>query len=312
MTVEPSGRITIDKVDQSKPLAEWKSLLADFGRRRHLSYPTDFDTRAYVFEEPGEGWVEEARRLHLESRERAKAGLAHEFGPDRLDRKIEDFVAIGVKPFSILAYHNHFFDQVRRAFVIGAYYPALVGACALGERILNHLTLDLRDLYKRTPEYKRVYRKDSFDNWQIPIDVLEAWNVLLPKAVSEFRALMGLRHRSIHFNASSYATLREDALAAICHMRKIIDQQFTAFGDRPWFIMGTKGHVFIKREWEQNPFVKTYYLPTCPFVGPHFAISFDQGLSFHDHTDYGDGEWTDDEFAAAFNVRSPEDLVKVG
>lgn len=133
---------------------------------------------------------------------------------------------------------------------------------------------------------------------------------MLPKAAAEFRALKVLRHRSIHFNVSTYGTLREDALAAIHHMREIIDQQFTAFGNRPWFIMGTRGHIFIKREWEENPFIKTYYLPTCPFVGPYFAISFDQGLMFHDHPDYGDGDWTDEEFAAAFEARSPEQLAK--
>lgn len=312
MTTRPTERVTIDKVDHSKPLAEWKPLLADFGRRRHLSYTMDFDTRARVFEEPGDGWTEEVRQLHFENRERTKARLAQEFGSDHLDKKIENFVAIGFKPFSVLAYHNQFFDQARRAFVIGAYYPALVSACALGERILNHLILDLRDFYKHTPEYKRVYRKDSFDDWKIPIDTLETWNVLLPKAVAELRALMMLRHRSIHFSVSTYATLREDALAAIHHMREVVDQQFTAFGNRPWFITGTRGHIFIKREWEEDPFIKTYYLPTCPFVGPYFAISFDQGLIFHDHPDYGDGEWTDEEFAAAFEARIPEQLAKVG
>lgn len=54
-------------------------------------------------------------------------------------------------------------------------YPALVGACALGERILNHLILDLRGAYAHTPEYKRVHRKDSFDDWRVPIDTLAAW-----------------------------------------------------------------------------------------------------------------------------------------
>jgi len=229
-----------------------------------------------------------------------------------LDKKIENFVAIGTKPFSVLAYHNQFFDQARRAFVIGAYYPALVSACALGERILNHLILDLRDFYKHTPEYKRVHRNNSFDRWKLPIDTLEAWNVLLPEAAAEFRALEVLRHRSIHFNISTYTTLRDDALTAIHHMRKIIEQQFATSGDRPWFIKETIGHRFIKREWEENPFIKTYYLPTCPFVGPYFTISFDQGLRFHDHPDYGDGDWTDEEFAAAFEARSPEHLAQGG
>lgn len=302
-----SERITIDKVDRTKP--DWKSRLADFGRRRHLSYTMDFDTRVFLFEEPGEQWEDEPRRLHLENRERVKAELEREFGSDRLDQKIANFVAIKSKPFSVISYHNQFFDQARRAFVVGAYYPALVAACALGERILNHLMLDLRDFYKSTPEYKLVFRKHSFDNWAVPIDTLEAWNILRPTAVTEFRALMELRHRSVHFNVSTYRTLREDALAAILHLREIIDEQFTAFCARPWFIKGTSGQIFIKREWEDNPFIKKFYLPTCPFVGPNFSISFRQGLRFYDHADYGDGAWTDEEFAAAFETRKPEDLA---
>ncbi|HXQ05400.1 MAG TPA: hypothetical protein VN831_11680 [Bradyrhizobium sp.] len=306
MTDDTPQRFTIDQVDQSLPLDQWKPRLADYGRRRHLSYTLDFDTRVHTLEDPGMGWDEAARAMHLKNQELTRQRLGAEFGTDALDAKVQNFIDIGSKPFSVLAYHNRLFDEVRRAFVIGAYYPALVGACALGERILNHLILDLRAQYSHTPEYKKVFRKDSFDDWRIVIDALEAWEMLLPKAVSEFRALMTLRHRSIHFNVSTYSTLREDALTAILHMREIIDQQFTAFGLRPWFILGTKGHIFIKREWEKNPFVKAYYLPTCPFVGPYFAISFTHGLRFHDHNDYGDGAWTDEGFAQVFNDRTFE------
>jgi hypothetical protein len=132
----------------------------------------------------------------------------------------------------------------------------------------------------------------------------------LPRAVEEFRALMPLRHRSVHFNVSTYATLREDALAAILHIRHIIDEQFTAFGARSWFIEGTSGLIFIKREWEDNPFVRTFYLPTCPFVGPHVAISFQDGVKFYDKSNYGDGDWSDEEFAVAYETRSTEDVVR--
>lgn len=302
--------MTIDQADQSRPAAEWKPLVADRGRRRRMSYTMDFDTRCHLFEEPGENWEEMPRQLHLNNRERARAGLASEFGSHNLDDKIANFVAIGSKPFSVVSYHNALFDHVRRAFVIGAYYPALLGACALGERILNHLILDLRDSYRHTAEYRTVARKDSFADWAHAIGTLEAWGVLLPGAADEFRALMPLRHRSVHFNTSTYATLREDALAAVLHVREIIDQQFTAFGARPWFIEGTRGLIFIKREWEDDPFVRAFYLSTCPFVGPHVAISFQYGLNFYDRNDYGDGDWSDEEFAVAYETRSPDDIVK--
>ena len=309
MAAQSNPRVTIDKVDSTRPLAEWKPLLADFGRRRHLCYTMDFDTRALLLKEHSDSGDDEARGHHTEIQKRLRDSLAKEYGSDQLEKKIENFVAIGTKPFSILAYHNQFFEQTRRSFVIGAYYPALLSACSLGERILNHLILDLREFYKKTKQYKIVSRKASFDNWQIAIDVLEAWHILLPEVIVEFNALRLLRNRSIHFNAATYANLRDDALAAIYHIREIIDQQFTAFGKRPWFIEGTKGHIFIKRKWEENPFVRTYYLPTCPFVGPYFAILFDGGLQFVDHADYGDGDWTDEEFAAVFEARSSEQLA---
>jgi hypothetical protein len=187
----------------------------------------------------------------------------------------------------------------------------LVGACALGERILNHLILDMRPSFRHTPEFKHVYRKDSFDNWDIPIDTLEAWDILLPEAVSEFKLLRSLRHRSIHFNVDTYGTLREDALAAILHMRTIIEQQFGSFALRPWFIAGTKGHVFIKKEYETDPFVVKYFIPRCPFVGPLFGMDFgENGWTIFDVPDYGDGAWSDEEYAQQYNERDPMKVAK--
>jgi hypothetical protein len=210
----------------------------------------------------------------------------------------------------VLAHHNLLFHQVRQSFVIGSYYPALVGACALGERILNHLIIDLRDFYRATPEYRRVHRKNSFDDWRLPIDTLEAWGVLLPAAATEFRELMPLRHRSIHFNVSTYSTLRDDALAAILNMRTIIEQQFGTFALRPWFIEGTLGHVFIRKSYEVHPFIRTYFLPRCPFVGPLFAMRHGpNGWKFFDLADYGPGEWSDEEFALQYNERDPDAVV---
>jgi len=272
----------------------------------------DFDTRSIILRTEVDGHLEEnVKEVLLNSKKDIRDSLVREYGEYAIEEKVGNFVAIDTKPFSTLAYHNQFFDQVRRAFVIGAYYPALVGACAMGERILNHLLLDLRGFYKQTPEYRRVFKKDSFDDWRVPINALETWGILLPKAVIEFRQLMSLRHRSIHFNASTYNSLRDDALSAILHMRTIIELQFGTFTDAPWFIPGTKGHCFIKKEYETHPFVKTYFLPKCPFVGPLFAMDFNVGgWRFFDMENYGAGSWTDEEFAKQYNDRDPEMVVK--
>jgi hypothetical protein len=312
MSTEEAPRVTIADVDPAIPLEEMKKLIVDSGRRRHLSWHRDFDTRSAILATKiEEHWEDPIKAMWIRNQQDIRAALLKEYGELQIEEKIKNFIAIGTKPFSILAYHNAFFDQVRRAFVIGSYYPALTGACSLGERILNHIILDLRDQYKHTPEYKHVHRKSSFDDWRVPINALEAWGMLLPKAVTEFRALHALRNRSIHFRLGTYSTLREDALAAVLHMREIIEQQFGSFGPHPWFIPGTAGQVFIKKEFEKNPFVRAYFLTNCPFVGPLFSIDFVAGSPrFNDFLDYGDGIWSDDEFAAQFNERDPNKLAK--
>ena len=305
------ARPTIYDIPLGLSLGEFKARIPDAGRRRHLSWGMDFDSRALTLGQKIEDeWEPHVKELHRANAERARVGLSAEFGTFNIDTKIANFIAIGTKPMSVLAYHNQFFEQVRRAFVMGDYYPALVGACALGERILNHLILDMRHFFKLEPEYKKVYRKDSFDDWNVPIATLEAWHILLPTAVTEFRALLQLRHRSVHFNAGTYNTLRDDALAAVLHMRLIIEQQFGSFAARPWFISGTKGHVFIKKEYEIHPFIMAYFIPHCPFVGPLFGMNYDEaGWHIFDVPDYGDGMWTDEEFAREYNERDHTKVV---
>jgi hypothetical protein len=301
-------RYTVSNVPKDISFDEARVLIADSGRRRLLSWGFDFDSRAAVLLNNAGDFDEGFRNAELE---RLRVSISAEFGERNVDQKVTDFIDIDTKPMSVLAYHNAFFAQVRSSFVAGAYYPALVGACALGERILNHLVIDMRPFFKHTAEYKSIYRKNSFDNWNTAIDVLVAWKILLPIASEEFRKLKQLRDRSIHFNVATYNTLREDALAAIIHMRTIIEQQFGSFALRPWFIEGTKGHVFIRKAYEDHPFVKTYFIPRCPFVGPLFGMGFTEnvGWDVFDMEDYGDGEWTDDEFRIQYNERNPEDVV---
>lgn len=310
-TVLPQ-RTTMGMLTPSDPPHTWRDKIADSGRRRFLSYGMDFDTRANVLTtEIQPDWNEAVKASWVQNKERVTGELIKEFGERYTDMKVANFIAVGSAPFSILSYHNALFHQVRRAFIIGSYYAALVGACALGERILNHLILDLREEFRATPQYKKVARKESFDNWEASVETLVAWDVLLPEAAGEFLVLGDLRHRSIHFNPETYTNLRDDALKAALHLRAIIAAQFGSFSTAPWFIKGTAGQCFIARDWEQKPFVKKFYLPACQFVGALFAINFDaqRGVVFYDKDDYGGGDWTDEEFAENYNDRRPEDVM---
>ena len=156
--------------------------------KRYRIFPFfDFDTRARNLLDPiNEEWDEKVKAQHRVARENTLKSLQHEFGAHNAEQKVQNFIDLGSKPFSVIAFHNLFFAQARNAFISEAYYPALAGVCALGERILNHLVLGLRDAHKASPEYKKIYRKDSFDDWGLAIDVLLAWEVLLPEVAAKY------------------------------------------------------------------------------------------------------------------------------
>ena len=280
--------------------------------KRYRVFGFDFDARAsFLRETPQEHWDTQTKELHKQNYEATRNELLQQFGSVNGEQKLRNFVDLENAPLSIIAFHNKFFRQVRNAFVIGAYYPALTGACALGERILNHLILKLRDSYMGTPEYKQVYDRESFDDWKRAIRILVSWDVLQPAVATAFFELEELRNRrAIHFNPETDHNDRELALDAINLLSKIIYTQFAAFGAHPWFIRGTPGCCFIKKEFEAVPFIREVYIPNCVLVGPNHVIDIEQDTTgvyrfiVRDPTDYEDREITDEEFAALYNEKS--------
>jgi hypothetical protein len=217
----------------------------------------DFDTRANILElEVMAEWAPEIQNQWVDSKAGVRRELMYQYGEFEFDMKISNFITLGAKPFSVLAYHNHFLDQARTAFVMGSYYPALAGACALGERILNHLIIKLRDDFKSSPHYKEVYRKASFAQWENVIGTLKDWGVLLPSVANDFLALATNRNQAIHFRQELDQDARTPALEAIRLLQKIVENQFSGVGQQPWFIPGTAGASFIKREAESEPFIR--------------------------------------------------------
>src|SRR5262245_58382428 len=144
---------------------------------------------------------------------------------------------------------------------------------------------------------KMYIKKISFDNWDVPINALESWTVLVPDAASEFRSLRDKRNKAIHFRPEVDQNDRELALEAILCLRKIIETQFTAFGLAPWFIQDIPGEIYIKKDWEMKPFVRKVYLANCLLVGPkHFIVELMPRVIVNDAFAYEDREVTDEEF----------------
>jgi len=265
-------------------------------RYRVLSY--DFDTRANVLSIViNDNWDKKHIEQWQENQKQIKEGLIAQFGEQNADQKIKNFIELGYLPISIIAFHTKFMRQIRAAYVIGAYYPALTSACALGERILNQLIIYLRNDYKYTEEYRKVYRKSSFNNWNIAINTLESWGVLLPDVTKDFRELENIRHSAIHFNPETDTNDKELALGAIKKLTKIIEGQFSGFGTQPWFIPDARGGGYIKKEYEQVPFVKHIIIPNCALVGPYHTLKLvGNRWIINDNYDYEEKDISDEEF----------------
>jgi len=280
--------------------------------KRYLVFPLDFDSRAYFLKEPEENWDGKVKEIHLENQKTLKERIKAEFGELNFDQKLENFMGAGDAPFSIISYHNQLYKQARSAFICGLYYPALTALCALGERIINHLIIDLREKYKYTKYYKYVYRNKSFDDWSYAINILVEWGVFQHQDVEkEFHKLKDIRMRSLHFNPDTYKNLRSDALSALTHLGNIISMQFGFASNQKWIIHGTQGAFFIKKEAEQHPFMARYYLPQCPLVGPYYAAHHTERGQwlFFDWNNYDEREITDEEFSSLYTNRTLGQLV---
>jgi hypothetical protein len=299
--------------------------------KRYLVLAVSFDTRPMILaQEVKDDWKEEFRNQWIKNKQQVVNGLAQQYGTWAIETKVANFLELEREPFSVVSFHNKFLRQCRDAFVAGNYYPALTGTCALGERILNHLVLKLRDYHKNTASYKRIYDKESFDNWNTAIDVLEEWQVFIDEGVFKawrafvisktrqskeetdlhtssgvadlFRTLYKLRNNSLHFRMDLDVETRGPALRAIRLLQDIVAAQFGIEGPLPWFIPGLPRH-FIKKEFEDTPFIREFYLPACKHVGPNYQITGEaNALRVNDPGPYAGKEISDEEFVALRNI----------
>lgn len=263
--------------------------------KRYRICSFDFDSRVRSLDPIDESWEESVKTLHSANREQTIDGLRKQYGEWHLEQKIQNFIDLKAKPFSVLAFHNHFYEQARSAFISGYYYPALTSVVALGERILNHLVLGLREEFKESRCYQKVYRKNSFDNWELAIDALTEWNVLTKDAEKNFRNLWKQRNYALHFNADVQYDARSFAIGALETFGKIIETQFSSFGAHPW-LFTLPGEAYIRKEWEDKPFIRLVYIPNALKVGHKHKVTSVIPWQIEDAENYDEAEITDEQF----------------
>jgi hypothetical protein len=263
--------------------------------KRYRISSFDFDSRANILNfEINPNWDSNIKEQHIKNKQSVANQILQEYGIINGKNKINRLIELGSKPFSIIAYHNSLLEQIRRAYIQGAFYPGLTSSCTLGERILNHLILDLRDKYvsfkteigkhpcndcKKFQDLKikglikvefDIYSCNNCSNWNLMIKELVKWDVFNTEVENLFKKLTKKRHKSIHFNEKTISNLKDESLEAIKLLQEIIQKLFPAFGSE--YFIPAKGEAFLKKELESKPFFKKYYIPNSKLVTPYHRV----------------------------------------
>jgi hypothetical protein len=288
--------MTAIKVDVGRPRSP------NDGSRRFLPDAVSFDARptllATVIEDD---WEPHIKAQWATNQANVREWLIHEFGAASYEQKIQNFIELGTAPWSVVALHNVYLKQVRDAFVAMHYYPALLGACGLGERILNQLVLTLRDDYKENPATRHVANKKALDDWKRCVRTLQAWGVFDDETARDYLSLMAMRHAAVHYRSElDSGDAREAALEAVTQLCRLVERIFLPMGNSPHYFSGPIGRSYVRLEAEAKPFVRHFILPACVLVSPVFRfVSNGATLDVYDDPDYGVGQpdLSDAEFA---------------
>lgn len=242
--------------------------------RRYLLMPVAFDSRSHILEIPGEAWEADIAERHMQNRQRLIAKLEVEYGKASVDTVVENMTDLGQDPWSCIGWHIPLWLQVKDAYLTGAYYPAAVGAGALGERILSHLLIDLVDLApEATDKDRRLIDKNGMGASEM-LAILRRWKVAEPEALDLFDQLRVKRNRLVHFDPDLYGNLRDRTLEMMRLLRDAINAQFSVLLPRRLIPNHGRGNSLLRKAAEAEPFVRMYVLPRALSVSPRYALRF--------------------------------------
>lgn len=276
--------------------------------KRYMLSAFDFDSRTITFDPPRSGWEEATLKLHHQNVQKAAIELSIEYGVQHFERKRDDLVAFGRRPFCIIGPYTTIMRQMHQAFVFGTYYSAMTSACTLGELIYKDLLRKLAPHHNEDPA-----RLGAMQSWEKASAKLVDWGVFDQQLSQKLASLKALRTWAIHFVDFNESDLRDKALSACKLVIEITTTLFGVDGGRPWMLKGTPGGLFVAKHAEADSFVKEFVLPNCLLVGPWHRYYTDVrgGLSIIDRSDYPDGEISDEDFAKAYEARSEENMPPV-
>jgi hypothetical protein len=286
------------------------------GCRRYRPIHVTFDTRNIVLDmDIKPEWEPQIKDMWAANQEGIRANLLADLGWRDGIEKLDNYRAMGVAPWSVVFEHSVLLQQVRNSFAHGDFYPALVGACALGERLLNELILALRDDFKNHSATTRRVRGGRVGaEWGALISVLHGWGVFDDEVAETYRQLEELRHAAVHFVQELPVKTREPALDALLRLQTVVERVFEPHGGPPRFIAETPGDSYISLEAEDDPLIRRVFLPRSVLVSPVHRLEWDESAdrwSAFDDLDFEPSELTDDQFAAALNAIGAERTERI-
>jgi hypothetical protein len=279
------------------------------GCRRYRPIRVTFDTRNVVLDtEVKEEWDDDAKSMWQEMKARVRAELLAEFGVVNSERKFDNYRAMGPAPWSLVFEHTVLLGQVRSSFAHGDFYPALVGACALGERLLHQMVFALREDFLNHPATTKRVRRDKLGNeWGALITVLHGWGVLDEEFADIYRELERRRHAAVHFDPIVNPAVQDPALAALLALQQIVEYLFEPHGGPPRYIADTPGVSYLSLQAEEEPLVKRIFIPNCALVSPNHRMEADASAlgewRIYDDVGYPSDSLTDAQFARRLRER---------
>jgi hypothetical protein len=255
-------------------------------------------------------WEPQIKEMWASNQEGVRDGLLAELGRAGGQDKLDNYRAMGPAPWSVVFQHSALLRQVRSSFAHGDFYPALVGACALGERLLHELILALRDDYmNHRATTKRVRNGRLGTEWGTLIGVLHGWGVFEDGVAETYCELEQLRHAAVHFDPALPVAGREPALEALLALQRVVERVFEPHGGPPRYIADTPGDSYISLDAESEPLIRRIFLPHCALVSPAHRLEYDDSDSWtvFDDVDYPSVALTDEQFVQHLNkIAAPQ------
>lgn len=214
------------------------------------------------------------------------------YGDYNIEEKLKRVSKLDSPSISIIGEYSRHLMEIKDAYVMGYFYPALTGACCLGERIFNVLLLKLKNYYKNSEHYGKICRKSSFQKWNSAIRILTDWKVITKDLSNHFIKLEKIRHSSVHYQ--DIKDIEDVTLEAINEIHRIVEGLFSPREDI--FFM-TPGEFYVRKKMESNPFVREFILPNCHKVGyKNYICGKYPNWTLKDDFQYEEKEIIDEEF----------------